>query len=179
MNAENQKRLKISSIGQGLHLKVMLFSGLIILVTICACTLLYVHRFKENYLEAIEWRSRTLAQSIRIHVRSRYSDFGELTDLNLLLESAYLECRKLYDANSHMHVSFVCILDRSGTIIIHNDKKMWKKQMPLPGLDSIVQKGKDATILSGDVYHTLIPVESEDNRLLGIVDVGVPEIRGG
>ena len=175
LNAENQKRLKISSIGQGLHLKVMLFSGLIILVTVCTCTLIYIHRFKVNYLEAIEWRSRTLAQSIRIHVRSRYSDFGKLTDLNLLLESAYLECRKLYDANSHMHVSFVCILDRSGTIIIHNDKKMWKKQMPLPGLDSVVQKKEDATILSGDVYHTLIPVESEDNRLLGIVDVGFPK----
>ena len=26
-----------------------------------------------------------------------------------------------------------------------------------------------------DVYHTLIPVESEDNRLLGIVDVGFPK----
>ena len=162
-------------VGRSLHSKIMMFIGLLFLTTIFTSSLLYVQNFKKNYLEAIEWRSVTLAQSLRVYLKSRYELFGNLADLDLILESAYLECKKLFEANQHMHVAFVCVLDENGNIITHNNKLLWKKRFEYPRLSSILKSGEINTILLGDTYHTLIPVVAKDSVLLGTIDVGFPK----
>ena len=162
------------SVGRSLHSKIMIFIGLLFLVTICASSLLYVRNFKNNYIEAIEWRSVTLAQSLRVFLESRYEVFGDMANLELMLESAYLECKKLFEANHHMHVAFVCIIDENMNIITHNNKSLWKKKFEYPQLRLALKSREIGTILLDDNYHTLVPVVAKDNVLLGIIDVGFP-----
>ena len=152
----------------------MVFIGLLFLITICTSSLLYVRNFKKNYLEAIEWRSVTLAQSLRVFLIYRYTQFGKLTDLDLILESAYLECKNLFEANQHMHVAFVCILDENGNIITHNNKLLWKKKFEYPQLRSALKSRTIKTILLDETYHTLVPVLAKDRVLFGTIDVGFP-----
>ena len=161
-------------IGRSLHSKIMIFIGLLFLVTICTSSLLYVRNLRKNYLEAIEWRSVTLAQSLRVFLESRYANFGTLADLGLILESAYLECKKLFEANQHMHVTFVCILDENGNIITHNNKLLWKKKFAYAQLRSALKSKTTKTILLEDTYHTLVPVVAKDSVWLGTIDVGFP-----
>ena len=162
------------SVGRSLHSKIMIFIGLLLLVTICASSLLYVRNFKKNYIEAIEWRSVTLAQSLRVFLESRYEVFGGMANLELIIESAYLECIKLFEANRRMHVAFVCIIDENMNIITHNNKSLWKKKFDYPQLRSALTSREINTILLDDTYHTLVPVVTKDNVLLGIIDVGFP-----
>ena len=160
--------------GRSLHSKIMVFIGLLFLITVCTSSLLYIQNFRKNYLEAIEWRSVTLAQRLRVFLESRYEVFGKMADFDLILESAYLECKKLFEANRRMHVAFVCVLDENGNIVTHNDKRFWKKKFEYPKLRSTLKSKKIHTILLDDTYHTLIPVVPQDSVLLGTIDVGFP-----
>lgn len=161
---------------RSLHLRIMLFIGLTISVIICALSLYYVKNLRQDYLETIEWRSATLAQSIRVHLTSRYDMFKGLADTDLMVESAYLLCKSLYYANQHMHVSFVSVLAENGRIITHNEKALWNKMVDRPELLQALQSAKITTILLDDTYHTLIPVVTgEGNVRLGTIDVGFPK----
>lgn len=169
------KKKHTNMAGLSLQAKIMLFIGVTILITIGISTFLYVKDLRKNYLEAIEWRSVTLAQSIHSDIRSRYNTFGALADTRLILESAYLQCRKLYDANRKMHVSFICILNKAGDIIIHNDKAFWGKRFEQPILIAALASQQIKTILIEEHYHTLIPVFSGEDVYLGSIDVGFPK----
>lgn len=161
--------------GQSLQTKIMLFIGMTILVTVGISTFLYVKDLRKNYLEAVEWRSVTLAQSIHSDIHSRYNTFGALADTRLILESAYLQCKKLYDANQDMNVSFISVLNKAGDIIIHNDKELWGKRIEQPLLISALALQRIKTVLIGENYHTLIPVFSGADGYLGTIDVGFPK----
>ncbi len=161
--------------GKSLHAKVVFFLGLIILTAVSSSTLFYVNNLRTNYLEAMEWRSVTLAQSLSVAIRSKYDVFGALADLDLILESAYLQCRKLFDANASMQVSFVSVLDKDGVIVTHNDKKFWKKRIDSPELRIALASKKVRTLLLGDDYNTLVPVIGGDGRHLATIDVGFPK----
>nr|WP_320009418.1 ATP-binding protein [uncultured Desulfobulbus sp.] len=161
--------------GRSLQTKIMLFVGFLFLTTFFTCSLLYIHNFRKNYLEAIEWRSVTLAQSLRGLLEDRYEKFGRLADLDLIRESTYLECKKLYDVNHDMHVSFVCIVNKEGVIITHNDKKMWKQSFTSKEFDSALQTNVVQTVQFNETYHTLIPVITQEGVFLGIIDVGFPQ----
>nr|WP_320191320.1 ATP-binding protein [uncultured Desulfobacter sp.] len=160
---------------QSLHMKIMGIIGSIILIAICTATSFYVLEIKKNYLETIEWRSVTLAQSIRVHLIGRYEMSKEFADINLILESAYLECKQLFDANRHLNVSFVCVLSKTGDVIIHNDKGFWKKRFGHPALLQALGTGKIQTVPVEENYHTLIPVRTGEGVQLGIIDMGFPK----
>jgi PAS domain S-box-containing protein len=160
---------------QRLQMKIMGIIGSIILIAICTAASFYVLDLKKNHFETIEWRSVTLAQSIRVHLIGRYKLSKGLADLNLILESAYLECKKLFDANRHLNVSFVCVLSKSGEIIIHNDKAFWKTRFKQPALLQALGTGTIQTVQVDENFHTLIPVTTAEGLQLGIIDMGFPK----
>ena len=160
---------------QRLQMKIMGIIGSIILIAICTAASFYVLDLKKNHFETIEWRSVTLAQSIRVHLIGRYKLSKGLADLNLILESAYLECKKLFDANRHLNVSFVCVLSKSGEVIIHNDKAFWKTRFKQPALLQALGAGTIQTVQVDENFHTLIPVTTAEGLQLGIIDMGFPK----
>nr|WP_321403207.1 ATP-binding protein [uncultured Desulfobacter sp.] len=160
---------------QRLHIKIMGIIGSIILVTICTATSFYVLDLKKNHLETIEWRSVTLAQSIRVYLISRYELSKGFADIDLILESAYLECKKLFHANRHLNVSFVCVLSKTGEVIIHNDRALWKTRLKQPELLQALGSGKIRTVPGENNYHTLIPVTTDKGVQLGTIDMGFPK----
>ena len=160
---------------QRLHTKIMGIIGSIILVTICTATYFYVLDLKKNHLETIEWRSVTLAQSIRVYLISRYEMSKGFADIDLILESAYLECKKLFNANRHLNLSFVCVLSKTGEVIIHNDRALWKTRFKQPALLQALGSGKIRTVPSEKNYHTLIPVTTDKGVQLGTIDMGFPK----
>ena len=160
---------------QRLHMKIMGIISCIILVAICTATFFYVLDLKKNHLETIEWRSVTLAQSIRVHLIGRYEMSKGFANINLILESAYLECKGLFEANRHLNVSFVCVLSSTGEVIIHNDKAFWKTRLKQPELLQAIESGKIRTVSVDENYHTLIPVTTDEGVRLGIIDMGFPK----
>jgi len=162
----------------GLQARIMLFLSGAIFLTIGIGTLLYVNNFKKNYLQAIEWRSVSLAGSISAEVRSRYEQFARFSSLegtHLLLETSYLQCKKLYEANARNHVAFISVLAPNGTIVIHNDRSLWGKSLLGKEITAYLHNPQTATLLIGEDYHTLIPVKTDTNKLIGIIDIGFPK----
>lgn len=160
---------------QSLRVKVIIFIGLIMFATIGVSSFLYINSFRTNYLEAIEWRSVSLVQSLYVDIQSRYQYFGNLADQQLLLQSTYFQCKRLYEANRDRYVAFVAILDENGLIISHNDKNRWGSRLNDPALLSALQSGQIKTVLVGPNYHTLIPITTENGRFLAAIDVGLPQ----
>ena len=160
---------------QSLRVKIMIFIGLIMFATIGVSGFLYINSFRTNYLEAIEWRSVSLVQSLYVDIQSSYQYFGNLADPQLLLQSTYFQCKRLYEANRGMAVAFVAILDENGLIISHNDKSRWGSRLNDPALLSALQSKQIKTVLVGPNYHTLIPITTEDGHALGAIDVGLPQ----
>jgi len=162
-------------LGKTLQMKILFSLGLIIFIAIGINTLIHVRDLQQNYLEAIEWRSATLAQSLRADISSKYNFYGKLADMQLILEAAFLQCEKLYEANRNMHVSFVSVLNESGVIIAHNNKSLRNKQLNSPELLTSLRKRDMLTVVDKEYYHTLIPIMAENGVYLGTIDVGFPK----
>ena len=166
--------------GFSLKTRVMLFMSAAIFLTIGVGTLLYVQNFKKNYLEAIEWRSASLAQTLAAEMRTRYNAFdwfATTSNIDLLIETTYLQIKRLYDANTRNHVTFIAILNQRGQIITHSDRSLIGKSIgQTEQLDAYLkQPGEIVTLLVGQDYHTLIPVQFEENSPFAIIDVGFPK----
>ncbi len=159
---------------KSLQAKIMFCISLVILLFISVTTVLYVRDFHVNYLQAIEWRSVSLAQSLRRDIISRYQTFGNLADADLILEAAYLPCRDLYLANRDMHVAFVSLLKQDGTVITHSDPEQWRTKQEQPALLDALEASEITTVRVDRLYHTLIPVINEQGSLLAVIDVGFP-----
>lgn len=157
-----------------LQFKMMLFISAVILLSAGIATSLYVRDFKASYLEAIEWRSVSLAQSVSVELTNNYKYFKDVADPTLLIESAYLQCKKLYRANSDMHVEFVAVLNLEGGIVTHSDKTFWGRRLTSPDLLAALQEKRINTVLVGQDYHTLIPVVDGEKKQIATIDVGFP-----
>ena len=162
-----------------LKTRIIFFLGIAILLTIGISTLLYVKNFKENYIEAIEWRSVSLAQTIAVEMRSRYAGFdwyASPTGIKLLIESSYLQCKKLYDANRDNHITFIAILNEKGVVITHNDRTLIGQKIEKNDLLNkyLIPPATTQTVLIGNNYHTLIPVRADDGHTLATIDIGFP-----
>ncbi len=169
-----QIRKRPYSISQSLQTKVLFFIGLIVLVTLALSSALYLNSFRANYLEAIEWRSVTLAQNISVDILARRKLLGP-TDNFLNLETSYLQVRKTYTANRDMYVAFIAVLDPSGRIAAHNDPTFRGKSVENPALLAALSLKQVTTLRVAEAYHTLVPVSDDDNKLIGTIDIGFPQ----
>jgi len=158
-----------------LKIKILFSIGLTIFLTLGTSTVTHVQDLKKNYLEAIEWRSDTLAQSLGSDIRAKYSFFGETADSALILEAAFTQCKKLYEANRDKNVSHVSIINESGVIVAHNDRSLRNTPLTSPELLKDLKIRKVLTVLDQESYHTLIPITTESGVYLATIDIGIPK----
>ncbi len=151
---------------------------LVITLVLGLTTYVYLRDLQRNYLEAIEWRSESLAQAIfnNIQVIKKYKP-GYLNDIPGLLRKLSERCEQLYELNQGKQITHFAVIEESGEIAAHNDPDMVGTPVNERLLPAIRQQ-KTVTIPVQDVYHTLIPiVEIEDDQdiYLGTIDIGIPK----
>lgn len=155
-----------------LQAKVLFFIILILFLSLSVSSIIYIRDFQKDYIEVIEWRSISLAQSIAVDINSRQQYLSpEETFLNL--ETAYLLCKKIYEANKDHHVLFISVLNSKGRIAAHSDKSQHGKTLENPLLLDALASRQTRTIRLSDSYHTLIPLFFEENQI-GAIDIGFP-----
>lgn len=163
-----------------LRTKILLSVGLIILVVLATSTFVQIHHSRQQYLQALEWRSEALAQNISTKILSDYATVsqlysGDAIDITGILLSSSSQCETLYERNKDKGVAHVAIIDASHMIIGHNARD--QRQQPvesavlLTHLQNLVLK----TVLVKTAYHTLVPVFADQDVYLGTIDIGIPK----
>lgn len=158
--------------GIRLRTKILCSVGVIIFVVLGTSTLIHIHDLKQDYLEALTWRSEALAQDI-INEITGMQDLG-LKELSDMFPPLALRCIKLYQLNKEKNVTHFAVIDAGGTIGPHNDSALWRTPVKSSILREYLQRHKQMTVLDGDLYHTLVPVFDEQQDYLATVDIGVP-----
>ena len=158
-----------------LKLKLLLSISVILFVAIGINIVILVQDLQRDYREAIEWRSASLAQSLSADISGRYSSYGKLGDLPLILEASFMQCKTLFEANQDLQVSYVSVVNDAGVILAHNDRSMLKRNLQDPGLLDALRKRELNTVADQTDYHTFIPIVTRDGIYLATVDIGFPK----
>lgn len=150
--------------------------GIIISIMLGMNAIVWIRDFKRNYLEAVEWRSEALAQGIinQITNNQKY-DSTYYVNNSALLEVFSLQCLQLYELNQAKHVTHIAVIDATGRIAAHNDKRLWRASITSPALRGHLEQHALVTFLDGSMYHTLVPFFTPQNEYLGSIDIGFPE----
>ncbi|GAK58327.1 putative signal transduction histidine kinase [Candidatus Vecturithrix granuli] len=159
--------------GIRLRTKILLSVGVIIFVVLGTSTLIHIHDLRQDYLEALTWRSEALAQDI-INEITKMQSLG-LHRIRDMFPPLALRCIKLYALNKDKNVTHFAVIDETGTIGPHNNDALWHTPVQSPILREYLQHQKQMTILDGDLFHTLVPVFGASKAYLATVDIGVPK----
>ncbi len=155
-----------------LRTKIVVSVGFIIVVVLGINTFIHIQDLKRDYLEALEWRSEALVQSL-------YSQIVDMYTINpqvgVLLSVLSRQCMELYALNHTKNVAHFAIIDTQHTIVAHNDKALWQSPVEHPRLLEQLTSRRLTTILAGNVYHTFVPLVMPDDAFLGTIDVGIPK----
>jgi methyl-accepting chemotaxis protein len=157
-----------------LQTKLLLAMLLMMFVMLSISTVLYTLDLRRNYLQSIQWRSEALAQSIlyQFHSLSRLQYNEEM--LPGLLRAQTLQCQKLFELNQDKNVAHIRIIDAAGVIVAHNDQAFWDQPVQSPQILQHLDTLHTVTIFENAIYHTLVPIIDQDQRHLGVIDVGFP-----
>ncbi len=158
-----------------LRMKILLSVICIVFVVLGTSTLINVRDLRQDYIEAIEWRSKALAQRIisDVEILQKYKSYY-LTHPEELLEALSKQCAQLYDIYKEEDISHFAVLNTDGWIAAHNNEALLKTSVEdalLPALESSVL----ATVLAGPIYHTLVPIPGTQGTPIGMIDIGVPK----
>ncbi len=157
-----------------LQTRVLFSIFLLLVLALSLSSFFTIQDLKNNFIQAVEWRSVSLAQSIIVDTTARQK-YLSAEDIFLNLETAYLHCKKLYEANKSLHVSFISVLDNSGRIAAHSDPQQHGKTLTDPRLLQALTSTKPLTLLIENDYHTLIPIIYQE-QIIGTVDIGFPRL---
>ena len=153
-----------------LRTKILFSVGLIIFIVLGTSTMIHIQDVTGDYLEALTWRSEALAQDI-INEMTRMQDLG-LQQIEDMFPPLALRCIKLYEFNREKNLTHFAVIDAFGVIGPHNDTDLWNTPVSSPLLLEYLQQQKHATVLAGDVYHTLVPVFNNNGDHLATIDIG-------
>jgi len=98
----------------GLRAKILVSTGLIILGVLGVSTLVHIRSSKRDYLEALEWRSESLAQSISVDI-AKWSG-TQTRNVKTALKGSAFQCRQLYELNQKKQVTHVAVIDDAGIL---------------------------------------------------------------
>ncbi len=161
-----------------LRTKVLLSVGLIIIMVLGTNTFVHIRNLRQNYLEAIGWRSEALSQGM-LKVIKEYSEFS--ANIQSTLESLAIECMDIYDLNKDKNVTHIAVINEEGLISAHNQEDHEKTSIESPLLLDNLKRQELITVLEGSIYHTFIPIfgkkgtEGTQDVYLGAVDIGFPK----
>ena len=153
----------------------MLFSlWITIFVVLGANTAFTIYDMKQDYLEAIRWRSEALAQSILYTIDDRDLHTYSTEMLQVFLRGLSLECHRLFELNKDKNVSHFAIIDATGHIAAHNDRTLWGEPITSLVLQKYLNRPETKIVLDDAIYHTLVPMNDKNGRYLGMIDIGFP-----
>jgi methyl-accepting chemotaxis protein len=155
-----------------LRAKILLSAGLIILIVLGTSTIVHIYDLKRNYLEALEWRSEALFQGISADIVKWGG--GQTKNIDGVLKGSAFQCRQVYELNKDKQITHVAVINTSGVIVVHNDRNLQDTQITSSVLMDHLQRRELTTVLDGNTYHTLIPIFTKDDTVLGTIDVGIP-----
>jgi methyl-accepting chemotaxis protein len=164
-----------------LRKKILFSVGLIIVVVLGSSTIVYIQNLQRDYKEAINFRSEALAQSIVENILSRVPKFAAGTsqpdpaEINAVLQTSVLQCAKIYELNKEKGVAFIAVINAFGIIVAHNDSEQWGTSVESQILQTSLQRHDQLTVLDSTIYHTLVPLFTEDGQYLGTIDIGSPK----
>jgi methyl-accepting chemotaxis protein len=156
-----------------LRTKILLSVGFIIFVVLGTSTIVHIRDLRQDYLEALSWRSEALAQQLISEITD-LQRFG-LEKVGDMLPPLSLRCIKLYELNKDKNISHFAVIDSAGKIGAHNNKNLWDTPIESQVLHDHLQLQKQTTVLDGDTYHTLFPVFGEQETYLATIDIGTPK----
>jgi PAS domain S-box-containing protein len=156
-----------------LRTKILLSVGCIIFIVLGTSTMVHIHDLRQDYLEALTWRSEALAQDIISEINTM-RDLG-LANIEDMFPPLALRCVQLYEANRQKNVAHFAVIDADGMIGPHNDSDRWDTPVTSDLLREHLQRRKQVTVLDADTYHTLVPVFSDEREYLATVDIGIPK----
>ena len=155
-----------------LRAKVLLSVGLIIFLVLGSSTIVHIQDLRRDYLEALTWRSESLAQDI-INKIVEMEGLG-LRSVEDMFPPLALRCIKLYELNKKKNVSYFAVIDPLGKIGPHNNSELWNTPLASPVLLEELGRRKQVTVLDEKTYHTLVPVFGKNDTYLATIAVGVP-----
>ena len=158
-------------ITSSLRAKMLLSVGIIISVILGTSTFVHIQDSRQDYLDALGWRSEALAQDILNEIMDA-RNYG-MNTLQELFGPLALRCIKLYELNKEKNVTHFAVIDSAGVIIAHNDRTLWNTQVTNARVLSYLQRHEQVTILDETIYRTFVPIFGNQNTYLGSIDIGI------
>ncbi len=158
-----------------LRIKMLLAVGLLVVIVLGTSTFVHIRTLNNNYLEALEWRSKALAQGI---LNDIVTWGGNLTPQNIqsaLQGSAFL-CRSTYEQNKDDWITHIAVIDEAGNIAAHNDRNMQGLSIESALLREKLRQQTQMSVLDGDAYHTFLPIFGAEDVYMGTIDIGTAKI---
>jgi len=158
----------------GLRTRILIPIGVIIFAVLGTSTFLHIQALKQNYFEAIRWRSDALAQGILGDIIRKYGIY-EVADVRRFLGALSLKCMEIYKLNKDKNVAHVAVIDESGVIVAHNNRELWNTPVQNPELIRNLKRREHITVSDETAYHTFIPIFLKQNVFIGTIDIGFPK----
>ncbi len=155
-----------------LRTKLIIAVSLIIMLVLGITTALSILDWKRDYLQAIEWRSEALTQAM---INNLMTMLEYNPDVQGLLEALGLQCVELYEANKDKKVAHFAVITPDGTTVAHNNRDAWNTPVQSQKLRDALKQEHILTVLIETTYHTLIPIITPDETVIGTIDVGFPK----
>lgn len=158
---------------KSLRSRLLISVGFIIFVVLGISTLMHINDLKHDYLMALEARSEAMVQGLMNDIMTQYnpkyvSAIGAFSGLSL-------QCQQLYESNNEKGVVSVAIINPEGIIVAHNDRQLKETPSSLPQFQNLLKQSKIQTLLIGEFYHTVIPLVTKDQHVLGAIEIVVTE----
>ncbi len=156
----------------GLRVKILLSVGVIIFIVLGTSTIVHIRGVQQDYLEAMQWRSQALAQSLIKKARELANTTPDFSS-NDLLELLSYWVKDVYESNTHL--THIAAIDTNGMVAAHTDKTLWDTPVRSPGVRQALERRDQSTVLDDTTYHMLFPIMDRQDRYLGSIDIGIPK----
>ncbi len=158
--------------------KVSLLVSIAVIIGLVFTSVAYIRVLGQNFHHAIKRQSEMLAQSLLYDIETMRDSGVEFTPDNIaeLWSPFSRQCQELYTWNKDKDVTHIAILDASGTILVHNNEELRNTTISSSIVLDSLKTYKTLTVLDTqeNIFHTLIPIFTDENTYLAAIDVGFP-----
>lgn len=158
-----------------LRTKILLSVSCIVFIVLGTSTLINIRDLRQEYIQAIEWRSDALALGIinEVQLQQKYKPYY-VTHIDELLKTLSKRCTQLYELYKEEDITHFAVIDEAGQFAAHNNKELLNTPVEHPELTAHLKSPEETTVLAGTIYHSLIPIFGAKGIYIGTIDIGVP-----
>ncbi len=158
-----------------LRTKILLSVGCIVFIAFGTSTIINIRDLKQEYIQAIEWRSDALAQGIinDVQIQQKYKPYYVM-HIDELLKTLSKRCSQLYELYKADDITHFAVINEAGQVAAHNDEKLVGTPVEHSLFTAHRKLSEQTTAIAGTIYHTLIPIFGAKGIYIGAIDIGVP-----